>query len=1108
MKQYIHLVNLFLMILFIYPSSQVLGQDESDYGDLQRTAMSNPVISPPPTASELGKYVEIPVGLYTGVPNINIPLYEIKTNKGYSLPISLSYHASGIKVQQRAGNVGLGWSLNAGGIITRVIRGIADDQDTVSTDTDYSNYLHKAGKLFHPGPYTPESIWYCEVESDQYYFNFNGYSGKFYFDQENNIVFSGQDQPLKISYEGDITGVGIPQFTIQTQDGIKYIFNYREIITDIPTRTEYNWFKDYPLYQNVDVWTAMHEDQYETNLVDSLQAPHFRHVSSWYLGKIEFPGTNEDITFEYDSYRYNYVERTGEVNRYGYEYDPDLALNIQYRTFKASLIDGLFLKKINFENGSVSFVPNPVETIRQDVYPSNSTGKLLYNDLSGTIDGNYYEKYFGLEPYLDSIRIFNSENKLIKDYSLVHNYFYSPGYDTDSIEIKHLYYRLKLDSIVESSNPSKPPYTFSYVDTIKPHRYDNQVDFWGYYNENGSWHQIPKLYVDSTQNNDSALFRSIYCPLKLKGFEVNATSDTITGANRYAKENVNQAFVLKKITYPTGGYDEFEYETNVFRLPDSTTFLGGGLRIKKLTTLASPNDTAKIREYTYVDDQDSCSGRIINFPLFAKFYTYDGTHRAKGWKYWAHEWNLYRYSNSLSDLGSTKGSIVGYKNVQVKYKDAGSEEYTFSLTGTLGDRFVIDEASGDTIYKRHTNILSIPPPGSIITYYDTSLFDHAPFIPDPDFDWARGQLLTKKVYDENHQLLQQEKNYYKIDNCGFDTAWYKGRGLIVLGPHSGSYMMNYTTYLKLTGWKHLSGSANNTYNPEDTRVFITDSAYYKYNKFYQLLTEKGFVNNNGDTIKTIYHYTFEKSSIQDSIMVENFNLINYPTTTERLKNSTFLESTTTTYKDWIAGSYAPEYQKQKVGSNTEETVLEYHDYDSRLNPLSLSKTDDVIQSYIWGYNNTLPIAQVINAELDEIYHTSFEDASGSSSTTAYTGGKVKTLSGAYEIQKQFEAGTYQMTYYWRSSSSSEWEYRIEPKGYTHTNLLTTKTSGQIDELRVYPPDAAMTTYTYDPLIGMTSQTDPNGSTTRYEYDDVGRLIRVKDSDGNLLQETEYNYTTQ
>ena len=77
-----------------------------------------PVAALTPNAAGLGLYGDIPVSLYTGTPDISIPLYEIKV-KNYTLPITLSYHASGVQVDQHPSWVGLGWSLFAGGLITR-----------------------------------------------------------------------------------------------------------------------------------------------------------------------------------------------------------------------------------------------------------------------------------------------------------------------------------------------------------------------------------------------------------------------------------------------------------------------------------------------------------------------------------------------------------------------------------------------------------------------------------------------------------------------------------------------------------------------------------------------------------------------------------------------------------------------------------------------------------------------------------------------------------------------------------------------------------------------------------------------------------------------------
>ena len=79
-----------------------------------------------PNATSLGEYGEVPVSPYTGLPLIQIPLHEISLS-GHKIPISLSYHAGGVRPDQHPGWLGLGWSLNAGGCISRIVKDLPDE---------------------------------------------------------------------------------------------------------------------------------------------------------------------------------------------------------------------------------------------------------------------------------------------------------------------------------------------------------------------------------------------------------------------------------------------------------------------------------------------------------------------------------------------------------------------------------------------------------------------------------------------------------------------------------------------------------------------------------------------------------------------------------------------------------------------------------------------------------------------------------------------------------------------------------------------------------------------------------------------------------------------
>lgn len=217
--------------------------------------------------------------------------------------------------------------------------------------------------------------------------------------------------------------------------------------------------------------------------------------------------------------------------------------------------------------------------------------------------------------------------------------------------------------------------------------------------------------------------------------------------------------------------------------------------------------------------------------------------------------------------------------------------------------------------------------------------------------------------------------------------------------------------------------------------------------------------------------------------------------------------------------------KQQVETNV---------YDQFGNVLEQQKINDVKQSFIWDYNATYPISEAANAAQPDIAYTSFEsDGKGNwayngtpaSDETAPTGKKVFTVvNSANNITKNgLSATTTYIVSYWKKSGTvavngttpvtgktiNGWTYYehkvVNPSG----GLVTVSgTNGIIDELRLYPAEAQMTTYTYEPLIGMTSQCDINNRITYYEYDGFGRLTLVRDQDKNVLKKLCYNYAGQ
>ena len=91
---------------------------------------------------------------------------------------------------------------------------------------------------------------------------------------------------------------------------------------------------------------------------------------------------------------------------------------------------------------------------------------------------------------------------------------------------------------------------------------------------------------------------------------------------------------------------------------------------------------------------------------------------------------------------------------------------------------------------------------------------------------------------------------------------------------------------------------------------------------------------------------------------------------------------------------------------------------------------------------------------------------------------------------------------WWSLQSGVWIYNTQ--AFRQFMGLT----GPIDDVRIFPTNAQMFTYTYQPMVGMTSSIDAKGYTTYYTYDGMGRLATVLDKDRNVLKRYCYNYAGQ
>lgn len=258
----------------------LIAQTEKNIGDLPE-----PVAS----VSSFSTYTNTPVNLSTGVPDINIPLYNLETNnKSISVPVLLNYHPHNATETSMGSDVGLGWSLFNGGIISRkIIEELDERLDNASL------------------------AYYQKNEFDDiYYYNIPGYSGKFKFirDTTNNTFTLKHltNNKLKIEYTrtSNTATLILQSFTITDDRGVKYIF------------------EDYS--------TALRNRPFGTNQLSVY------YKSAFYLSKIIDENNLEQVKFTYQK-KSKYSDGSNGV-----------AIHLIYEVLKPILIESSF-GKINFE---------------------------------------------------------------------------------------------------------------------------------------------------------------------------------------------------------------------------------------------------------------------------------------------------------------------------------------------------------------------------------------------------------------------------------------------------------------------------------------------------------------------------------------------------------------------------------------------------------------------------------------------------------------------------------------------------------------------------------------------------------------------------------------
>lgn len=1081
-------IKYFWGILLTIVSGKLWAQAPDLNVDIAKTEFqARQIIPPAPEAAELGKYGNTPVSLFTGTPQINIPIYELKGSY-LSLPVSLSYNASGFKPEDLPTWVGLNWSLNAGGVITRAVKGNPDNDQNYFGSNDnlvfppsqdlfaYYDFMHDA------------KIARRELEPDYYYYNFGNYTGKFLLQPDKNILKKERDN-LKI--EQCIT-CNPSSMTITDEQGNKYEF------TEVET-------------------TRMTLDDEATD--DAPIYTTYIYPSSWYLGKITSADGSEQMLFEYYSTAEHYLSKNFLANKsvtYTFSVIETTPVTITSETSAYTstppnvYVKRKFLKRITLQrnNQVVSYID--------------------FGSATGRLDAEMSD-----DRYLQNIKVYsrtNNADKLVKEFDFGYGYF-------SNVVNTFKKYRLRLDNLQEiptiTGTSAKPPYQFEYnTDGTMPEQYTTKLDHWGFYNASSNTSLVPRVNLNPSESYGD-------------------------GADREPNLRGASYGILQKIKYPTGGYSIFQYELNNAKNDDGTIRNIGGLRIKSITDYSFLDRKATVKRYEYLLEDGTTSGQ--SDPSFPK-YLVENTYRRYAVlpdndpslrEMRAHKVTV--SANSIYGLGAIQGSHIGYSRV-VEYQDditngmpLGKTVYNYHVAyylpydrdisdGDLEKKSVYDgngKLLQETTNTYNTNIIGTIMGAKIKMqasqdnkYVICKRVDAngvASYERYTDFVTISGCVQTKNYYNllraENYTIYLQEKFLIKQTEKKYDQQ-------------SNSYLLNtrINTY----------GSSQHTY-PTQIEDYTTGDEEVVTKKKYAadyILPSGELLDNIAAGISYLQGKNILGAEVESYQYRQNQNGTNrrylngaltvygpsnpYPSNIYRLETVaplTFNESTVNTSGVFTKDSH---YQPLAYFNYTGSNIIEQ------------GKVNDAPKAYIWGYSNNYPIAEVNNSSVKNIAYTSFEtNETGGwltsnitiNTTTAFTG-KQSCSMGASGIISKLPVVAYNapmIVSYWAKSgaltvklgsnvipaatgtTANGWTF------YTHTlpngasQISITGANNIVDELRLHPKEAQMTTYTYDPGIGITNMVSPSNQVLSYEYDGLNRVVNIRDEKGNIKQNFVYNY---
>ena len=1008
---------------------------------------------PSPEIAGLGEYGKVPVSLFTGIPNISIPLYEVKVGN-FSLPISASYHPSSVKANSPSGCLGLGWNLMAGGYITRKVNGILDEKYCTVNN----------GKVIAPGYYSnayrlknistkefenlnkyavnQEEDKFFEISADEFAFDFCGYTGNFYYNQDGGWTVVS-DQDIKVLFDPQEDGFITPdlltqvkridcsewdhknynqrffnKFTLVTPDGCHYEFGG-------PNATEFSapYFHrkksdlvptTWRLTKIITVDKKIIELIYDTSSIvcEIKYVPQQRIINGIQTAANPNPTTGRAGMTGYLMFPVNLSKITtpNEVIEFSYILDKYFSQGFYYRS-------KCYLGWTNITNEDISRF-NLYESLGDDNQPhnqfhvflgfenqayktnnqelcqmiSNKLRNLLLNTISVKKNqyGNAYEeiKFRYTKSPDERRKLLSIEEKYANSFSPFTN---ASGSDLIEIDEAHI-----LD-------PKTRTYLFTYGPRKLPvSLIDPKADSWGYYN--GGQNDIFHVGADM--------------------FELPIVSATAAKSD-----------ILAQIRYPTGGKVVFDYEGHSYskiqnfsrQKLDNLRGYAGGLRVAQITKIDSNDNVTEIKKYHYSEMRNAtgisqCSGILNILPTSKCRYTTPKNYieLASVGGYFAtttnHNSPNVGYSCVIEETLNADNVSLGY----VKYHYTNYDKDIYGQTH-------LDEPAW--YYSGITELNSTSP------YTSRSM--------------ERGKLLSEEHFDRYNKLKKKITYHYTKTDSSYLITGHQ-IPLFLENNSCPDLAIGYLTKTYL--YSYLTDTITETLYTDLENVAIEKIQTMEYTAR-KLLKKTTTATSQGNLRTVEYEYNSDNPSYQWPGLKHILNLLTKKTTTENNQKRQeeygygygekcipYLSEVTTTINNDPSQTT---YKVKSAGYNGKPVEIEEQGVTSLL---------------LWGYGGQRIIAKIVNASLERLYEL--------------------PGFGSFDYEDNWESAY-----------------------------------AKIESIRQQLPSSQFFVYTYDNRLKLQSIANPNGVTEFFNYDFLGRLIEryytERTENGwqkRLLNRYDYNYS--